>query len=95
MAAYVVVQVRSVQDPAGLDAYRQQVGATIAQYGGRVRVAGGPATVWEGTWQPALVITEFENATRAQAWYDSEEYRSLKELRQRSATGDMVMVEGV
>ena len=95
MAAYVVVQVLEVRDPVALGEYRQRVGPTIESYGGTVRVAAGQVQVLEGTWQPALVLIEFDSVERARAWYDSEEYRPLKELRQRASSADAVIVEGL
>jgi uncharacterized protein (DUF1330 family) len=49
----------------------------------------------EGGWQPTMVIIEFESAAKARAWYDSEAYRPFKELRQRSADLQLIIVEGV
>ena len=40
-------------------------------------------------------MMEFESTERAHAWYDSEEYRPLKELRHRSADVKLIIVEGV
>ena len=95
MAAYVVVQVRSVKDPVALGEYRRQVGPLIDRYGGRLRVAAGQAEVLEGKWQPALVIIEFDSAEHARTWYSSEEYRPLKALRHDAADGDMIIVAGM
>ena len=95
MAAYLVAQILGVKDPARFGEYREKVGATIEQYGGRIRAAGGKVDVLEGDWQPTLVIVEFESAERAHAWYDCEEYRPLKELRHGSADVQLIIVEGV
>ena len=94
MAAYAVVQMLEVKDPTGLGEYRRRVGPIIEHYGGTVRVAAGQVHVMEGNWRPALVLIEFDSVERARAWYDSEEYRPLKELRQRAASGDLIIVEG-
>ena len=95
MAGYVVADLLSVRDPDSFGEYREKVGATIEQYGGQFRVVGGTVDALEGDWQPTLVVLEFESAERARAWYDSDEYRPLKELRHRSADARLIIVEGV
>jgi uncharacterized protein (DUF1330 family) len=58
-------------------------------------VRGAEGHVLEGDWQPRLVIIEFASAAQARAWYDSPEYRPLRELRQRCADTNLVVVDGV
>ena len=95
MAAYVIANVE-VTDPAGFEDYRKRVPATIAAYGGRYLVRGGPTETREGSWSPnRLIVLEFESLARARAWLDSPEYRPLIALRQRTANTDLVLAEGV
>ena len=95
MAAYLVGDIIGVRDPDSFGEYREKAGATIEQNGGQFRVVGGTVDVLEGDWQPTLVVVEFESAERARTWYDSEEYRPLKELRHRTADVRLIIVEGV
>lgn len=95
MPAYVIANV-DVTDAAAYDEYRKGVLATIERYDGRFLVRGGAAQVLEGTLQPKrIVVLEFPNAARARAWWDSPEYRPLREMRQRASRGDLFVVEGV
>ena len=95
MAAYLVANM-DVTDPVAYDNYRKGVGATVEQYGGRFLVRGGAVEVLEGQLQPKrVVILEFENAQRLKDWWDSPEYRPLRELRQRASTGDLFLAHGV
>jgi len=83
MPAYVVANVR-VADVEGYAEYVAQVPATIEQYGGRFLARAGRAERLEGGVEPArFVILEFPSYEQAKAWYESEEYRPLLELRQR------------
>lgn len=94
MPAYFIVDLE-VTDPEGFAEYRQQVPATIAQYGGRYLVRGGATETLEGTWQPKrVVILEFPTVEQAKRWYDSEEYRAPKALRFRTAKANLILVEG-
>jgi uncharacterized protein (DUF1330 family) len=95
MAAYYIVEI-DIQDQAKFEEYRQKVPATIARYGGRYLVRGGHQETIEGTWQPKrIVVLECPSVEQAKRWYDSPEYRPLKELRRQTAHGHIVLVEGV
>ncbi|HZS32210.1 MAG TPA: DUF1330 domain-containing protein [Methylomirabilota bacterium] len=94
MAAYVIADIE-VTDPAGYEEYRRGVGATIARYGGRYLVRGGAHEILEGRWRPRrLVVLEFPSGAEARRWYDGEEYRELRAIRQRCSEGNVVLVEG-
>src|ERR1700704_635364 len=80
MSAYVIVDIE-IHDAAGYDEYRKVVGATLSAYGGNFVVRGGRIDVLEGSWNPKrIVVLEFDSATRAREWYDSEEYRVPKQM---------------
>ena len=95
MAAYVIADVK-IEDPVQYEDYRKMVPATIAAYGGRFIARGGRTEVLEGEWRPnRVVIIEFESVERAKEWWASEEYRAARDLRQRTSTGSLIVVEGV
>jgi uncharacterized protein (DUF1330 family) len=95
MPAYVIAQL-VITDPEGFETYRNMVPATIAKYGGKFVVRGGTVETLEGHWDPQrLVILEFESAERAKQWWASEDYREAKQLRQRTAETQLIVVEGV
>jgi uncharacterized protein (DUF1330 family) len=95
MPAYVIAQL-TITDPEGFETYRNMVPATIAKYGGKFVVRGGNVETLEGHWDTQrLVIIEFENAERAKQWWASEDYREAKQLRQRTAKTQLIIVEGV
>jgi uncharacterized protein (DUF1330 family) len=95
MAAYVVADVE-ITDPQIFSKYREQLPATVERYGGRFAVRGGRQEVLEGDWHPhRLIVVEFPDLSRAQAWYHSAEYAPLIALRQKSARTNLVIVEGV
>jgi uncharacterized protein (DUF1330 family) len=93
MPAYVVVQI-VVEDPQAYEQYKTLAPPSIAVYGGRYVVRGGPSEILEGSWQPPrLVLLEFPTAERARAWWSSPEYAPAKALRQRSARTEMLLIE--
>jgi uncharacterized protein (DUF1330 family) len=94
MPAYLIAEIE-VTDPAGYDAYRQLVPATVQQYGGRFVVRGGATETLEGDWQPKrVVVLEFPSLEQAKRWYNSEAYRGPKALRFKAAKSKVILVEG-
>lgn len=92
MPAYVtaLVAVTNLQE---IITYAEQVDATVAQYGGRFIVKGGPvAEVLEGDLLPHTVtILEFPTLERAQAWYRSREYRDIIHHRHQAGSSDVIL----
>jgi uncharacterized protein (DUF1330 family) len=59
-------------------------------------VRGGETETLEGTWQPKrIVVLEFPTKEAAKDWWASNEYAPAKALRQRTATTNMILVQGV
>jgi uncharacterized protein (DUF1330 family) len=95
MAAYVIVDV-SIHDPSEYEAYKKLTPAAIAAFDGQFIVRGGETTTLEGDWYPErVVVLQFPNVQRAKEWWNSEIYAKAKEIRQRSGTTKMIIVEGV
>lgn len=93
--AYVIVT-EDVKDEAGMAAYMQAAGPTLAQYGGKALVFGGSAETVEGEWHgDRTVVLEFESVEAAHAWYDSPEYGKAKPLRQAAAESNAVILTGI
>jgi len=95
MPAYVIVDIQ-IHDPAAYEEYKPLAHAAILQYGGRYLARGGAAEQLEGTRVPhRVVILEFASAEQAKAWWSAPEYAEAKALRQRVATTEMLLVEGL
>ena len=95
MVAYVIADVK-VTDPVEYEDYKKMVPATLAAYGGKFVARGGQTAVLEGEWRPnRLVVIEFESVEQAKEWWASPEYRPVKELRQKTSIGSLVVIEGV
>jgi uncharacterized protein (DUF1330 family) len=95
VTAYVVVDVEST-DEAKAARYRELSGPSIERHGGRFLVRGGAMTVLEGAWVPnRVVIAEFPSVEVARQWYESDDYRQARRVREGAGTWNMVLVEGV
>jgi uncharacterized protein (DUF1330 family) len=94
MAAYVFGDIE-ITDAAAFQEYRNRVGATVEQYGGRFVVRGGRVNAKEGDWQPRLVVMlEFPNFEQAERWYNSSEYKPLIAMREKAARTRLIIADG-
>jgi len=96
MPAYVIADVRDAWDVDALQEYRRRNADAVANHGGRFVVRGGEHELLEGEWDTLrIVVIEFPDAAAARAWWDSDEYAPLKELRRSASTTNILLVEGV
>jgi uncharacterized protein (DUF1330 family) len=95
MPAYVIVEIK-VHDTAKFAEYKKKAPLSIAAYGGKYLVRGGPVEILDGTWAPErIVILEFPSMARAREWYNCEQYAEAVQLRHASATSKFILVEGM
>ena len=95
MPAYIIVEI-DIHDPVGYEEYKKLAGASVQKYGGKYLVRGGKSEVLEGEWQPKrIVVLEFESPKRAKEWLNCEEYREPRRMRHRTASTNMILVEGM
>jgi uncharacterized protein (DUF1330 family) len=83
-----------VHDAQTYDTYRAANAKPFADFGAKFVVRGGPQSVAEGTWRSRTVVIEFASYADAQACYDSDAYKSAKEIRLPASEGSLVIVEG-
>lgn len=96
MPAYWFFDVRAFLDQEKVEAYKAGVLPCVARHGGRYLALGGPVEVAEGDWAPVTpVIIEFADMAAARAWYESDDYRSLKALRLAGTVSRGVLIEGI
>jgi uncharacterized protein (DUF1330 family) len=95
MPAYLISQIE-VHDPKGYEEYRKLVGPSLAKYGGKFVARGGRIDVLEGNWSPKrVVVCEFESLERAREWYESAEYKPAMDIRQKTASARIIVVDGL
>ncbi len=96
MPAYVIAAVSKAWDADKLAEYRRRNTDAVADHGGRFLIRGGEQEHLEGDWDPLrIVLMEFPDAAAARGWYESDEYRELRELRQSASDTSIIIVEGV
>ena len=95
MPAYVIVDVK-INNHEDYEEYKKLTPASITAYDGKFIVRGGKTETLEGDWDPErIVVLEFPTVERAKEWWTSEMYAPAKQIRQRTASTQMIVVEGL
>jgi len=94
MPGYVIVEI-DMLDPNGYEEYKIRLARRSRPTAVKYIVRGRATETLEGDCTPKrLVVLEFESVQRAKDWWNSQEYRELKKMRQRTAHAKMIVVEG-
>ena len=94
MNAYLVLDI-SIHDFEKFREYIQQIPRFIEKHCGRYVVQGEQPTVMEGSWSPErLVIIEFPSRENAKAFLKDPDAQSLFEIRHKTTTSKLVLVDG-
>ena len=95
MTAYAIAYL-TVHDPGLFTQYLSKVSDIVARHHGRYLSRGGKVTTVFGDWHPRrLVIIEFPGPEDLVQCFSCGEYLEILPIRERSATGSLIMVEGV
>lgn len=96
MAAYCYFDILKVNDETAMQEYREKVLDTVDSYNGRYVVIGGPFVIKEGEASPTFpVMIEFPSWEQAEGWYNSQAYKSLKDLRLKAVESNAVFFQGI
>ena len=76
--------------------YIEKVKPIVEMYGGEYVVKAGETTLVEGTWTyPRTVVIKFPSYEKALEWYNSEEYKPIKQIRLENSIGNGIIIKGV
>ncbi|RJF97533.1 DUF1330 domain-containing protein [Noviherbaspirillum saxi] len=90
MPAYIIGHI-SIKNPEKWNAYRSQVGATFAAWGGELVFRGNTVEVLNGVHpQTDTVVARFPDKEAIHAWHQSAQYQALIPLRDAGA--DVVLI---
>jgi uncharacterized protein (DUF1330 family) len=96
---YGIVDFSEITDPAGYAALGGRTSAAAASemkdFGGRFLARTENITALDGTPPKRFVIIAFDNAEKAQAWYNSPEQKQVNEIRTKTTKSRVFMVEGM
>jgi uncharacterized protein (DUF1330 family) len=93
--AYNIVNILRISDQEKFNEYVVGHIPTIEKFGGKFLVKGNFGEVLEGGWESNLIVVhEFPSIERFKQWYESEDYRPWKELRQSCSDVNVILTEG-
>ncbi len=75
--------------------YVERVKPIAEKFGGEYLVRGGENQVVEGNWQyPRTVVIKFPSYEKALDWYNSDEYKPIRQIRLDNAFSNGIIIKG-
>ena len=94
-AGYVIAQLK-VTNPENYKEYVEKVTPLVKKYGGEFLVRAGEFQIFDGeTKFPRIIILKFPSYEKALEWYNSEEYKPIKQIRLDNSEGTNIIIEGI
>ena len=94
-AGYVIAQLK-VTNPENYKEYVNKVTDVVQKFGGEYLVRNGEYQCVEGeTKFPRIVVIKFPSYEKALEWYNSDEYKPVKQIRLNNSEGSNIIIKGV
>ena len=95
MPAYLIAQVNIINEEPYKE-YLKQTSPLVKKYNGEFIVRGGKFENVYGKWGYARnVIIKFSTYEIAMEWYNSDEYKQIKKIREENSECNVVIIDGV
>ena len=94
MPVYMIIEIK-IKDQTTYAKYVEGVRSLVENYKGRYLIRGGKITPIFGNWNPQrIVIIEFPSYEDVKHWLNSQEYKEIAALREKSTITKAIIVEG-
>ena len=94
MAGYLIGTIE-VKNPEAYKEYLAKVTDIVKKFDGEFLVRGGEFEHVEGEWKHSRnIIVKFPSYERALEWYNSEEYKPVRQIRLDNSVGNFIIVKG-
>ena len=94
-SGYVIAQLK-VTNPENYKEYVNKVTEVVQKFGGEYLVRNGEYQCVEGeTKFPRIVVIKFPSYEKALEWYNSDEYKPVKQIRLNNSEGSNIIIKGV
>ena len=95
MSGFAIFNIE-VKKPVEYKKYVEKVKPIAEKFGGEYIVRGGETTIVEGNWTyPRTVVIKFPSYEKALEWYNSEEYKPVKQIRLNNSVANGIIIKGV
>ena len=94
-AGYVIAQLK-ITNPENYKEYIEKVNPIIKKFGGEYLVRAGEFQIFDGeTKFPRIIVLKFPSYEKALEWYNSEEYKPIKQIRLDNSEGTNIIIKGI
>ena len=94
MSGYVIANI-DVKNPEAYKEYISKVKPIVEKFGGEYLVRAGEYKVIDGEWKhPRTVVIKFPTYEKALEWYNSEEYKPVRQIRLDNSVGNVIIIKG-
>ena len=94
MSGYVIAQIE-VTNHENYKEYLAKVTDIVKKFDGEFLVRGGEFEHVGGTWKHSRnIIVKFPSYERALEWYNSEEYKPVRQIRLGNSVGNVIIIKG-
>ena len=95
MSGYAIYNL-NVNNPENYKEYVSRVKSVVEKFGGEYLVRGGEMNIIEGDWpNERNIVIKFPSREKAMEWYNSEEYKPIRQIRHDNAVSNSVIVDGI
>ena len=95
MSGYAIAQIEVI-NPENYKEYLANVTEIVTKFGGEFLVRGGEFEHVEGTWKHSRnIIVKFPSYERALEWYNSDEYKPVRQIRMENSDTNQIIIKGV
>jgi uncharacterized protein (DUF1330 family) len=95
MPTYVMITVSKITDAEAFKVTMQDLMAAETPFAGRLAVDMDKPVSWEGIAPEHVVMVQFDNPDQAQAWKNSDAFKSFDAELHRSSESTMQLVQGL
>ena len=94
MSGYLIGTI-DIKNPEAYKEYLAKVTDIVKKFGGEYLVRAGEYTVMEGKWDYSRnVVIKFPSYEKALEWYNSEEYKPVRQIRLDNSVGNQIIIKG-
>ena len=94
MSGFAIFNIE-VQKPEKYKEYIEKVKPVAEKFGGDYIIRGGKTKIVEGEWiYPRTVVIKFPSYEKALEWYNSEEYKPIKQIRLENSVANGIIIKG-
>jgi uncharacterized protein (DUF1330 family) len=95
VSAYLLANI-TVNNPENYKEYVSKVKSVVEKFGGEYLVRGGEMNIIEGdSPNERNIVIKFPSREKAMEWYNSEEYKPIRQIRHDNAVSNSVIVDGI